>query len=68
MGICHESSNERKKLNKIKTKDILENIKSKYILQKVFDDLHKKRALEIIKYNKNIQKRMDININDYKNY
>ena len=45
-----------------------ENIKSKYILQKVFDNLEKKRTLEIVKNNKNIKKRINLNINDYKEY
>ena len=30
--------------------------------------MSKKKPLKMIKYNKNIQKRMDININDYKDY
>ena len=44
------------------------NIKSKYILQKIFDNLEKKRTLEIAKYNKNMKKRINLNINDYKEY
>ena len=30
--------------------------------------MSKRRSLKTIKYNKNIQKRMDINIKDYKDY
>ena len=44
------------------------NIKSDYFIQKFFDYIHKRKLLEIIKYNKNIQKRMNININHYKTY
>ena len=44
------------------------NIKSNYILQKIFDKLEKKRTLEIVKNNKNIKKRLNLNINDYKEY
>ena len=44
------------------------NIKSNYILQKLFDNLEKKRTLEIVKNNKNIKKRINLNINDYKEY
>ena len=44
------------------------NIKSNYILQKIFDNLEKKRTLEIVKNNKNIKKRIHLNINDYKEY
>ena len=47
---------------------IIHNIKSKYILQKLFENLHKKRALKIIKNNKKTQKQLDIDINTYKVY
>ena len=53
--------------NKI-SKEFFENLKSKYILQKIFGNLLKKKLLDIIKYNKNIQKGINININDYKNF
>jgi len=46
----------------------LKNILSDYFIQKLFDYIHKRKSLEIIKYNKNIQKKMNININDYKEY
>ena len=42
------------------------NIKSDYFLQRAFDYMHKKISLEIIKYNKNLQQRLNININNYK--
>ena len=42
------------------------NIKSKYILKQIFDNLHKKKCLEIIKYNKKIQQKISVNTNDYK--
>ena len=45
-----------------------ENIKADYFLQKVFDNLEKKRTLEIVKNNKNIKTIINININDYKEY
>ena len=54
--------------NQIKPKDQLNNIKSKYILKILFDNLEKKKLLFIVKYNKNIKKRINININDYKEY
>ena len=44
------------------------NIKADYFLQKVFDNLEKKRTLEIVKNNKNIKERINLNINDYKEY
>ena len=45
-----------------------ENIKSKYILQKIFNNLEKKIILNIVKYNKDIKERINININDFKEY
>jgi len=56
----------KKKL--IKFNDKLKNIKSKYILQKVFNNLEKSKSLTIIKYNKIIKDRLEIDINDYKEY
>ena len=44
------------------------NIKSKYILKKIFNNLEEKKLFEMIKINKNIQERLDININSYKEY
>ena len=44
------------------------NIKSKYILQRIFAYLTEKKQLQIIKYNKNIQQKFEKDINDYKNY
>ena len=52
----------------VKSKHQLENLKSKYILKKVFNLLQKKKLLEIIKYNKKIQQKLNINFNDYKVY
>ena len=48
--------------------NILKNIKSVYFIQKFFDYIHKRKTLETIKYNKIIQKRINININHYKMY
>ena len=52
----------------ISSNNILRNIKSIFILKKFFDYLNKGKSLEIIKYNKNLQKRINININNYKEY
>ena len=57
-----------KKSNLISSKNKLINIKSIYIMRKLFDFMNKRMSLEIIKYNINIQKRLNININNYKNY
>ena len=46
----------------------LNNLKSDYFIQKLFYYIYKRKSLEIIKYNKSIQKKMNININNYKEY
>ena len=43
-------------LGLINSKDIINNIKSKYIMQKIFNNLEKKTQLNMVKYNKNIKK------------
>ena len=55
----------QEKLKTINSNNLLEAIKSKYILLKIFDYLQKGKSLKLIKYNKNIQKKIEININDY---
>ena len=44
----------------------LENIKSKYVLRKVADNLSQNQLLKLINYNKNIQEKLEIGINTYK--
>ena len=48
--------------------NMFKNLKSDYFIRKIFDYIHKKKSLETIRYNKNIQKRINININHYKEY
>ena len=55
-------------MENIKSKNILENIKSFHFLKLIFDTLQKKKSLEIIKYNKTTQNNLNININNYKIY
>ena len=45
-----------------------ENIKADYFLLKVFDNLKRNKSLTIIKHNKKIQNKLDINKNTYKEY
>ena len=59
---------EKEERNKINSENELRNIKSTYILQKIFNNISKKIYLKTIKNNKNIQKRLNININDFKKY
>ena len=44
------------------------NVKSHYIIQLIFEYMTERKSLETIRYNKSIQKRIDININHYKAY
>ena len=46
----------------------LRNVKSHYIIQLIFEYMTERKSLETIRYNKSIQKRIDININHYKAY
>ena len=48
--------------------NILKKIKSKYILQQIFDNLKQNKSLNIIKYNKKIKERINISIKDYKEH
>ena len=57
---------EQGQLKTTQSNNILKNIKSNHILKIFFDYLNKRKSLQTIKYNKSIQKRIDININDYK--
>ena len=54
--------------NKLKSATRYDNIKADYFLEKVFNNLKKGKALNIVKFNKNIKKRININTNDYKEY
>ena len=45
----------------------LKNVKSIYILKKIIYHLVKNIKLDLIKYNKALQRKMIINIEDYKN-
>ena len=67
--------NKDKKKNKINSnlstntsKSILEKINSKYIIEQIFDNLLRRKMLQIIKYNKHFQKKLNISKNDYKNF
>ena len=50
----------------IKSEKDIESIKSLYILKDLFSFLSEKQKLKIIIYNKQLQKKLDINIEDYK--
>ena len=46
----------------------LRNLQSDYFIQKFFGYMSERKYLETIRYNKSIQKRINININHYKAY
>jgi len=46
----------------------IQGIKSQHILKEIFNDVPKNILLKIIKYNKKIQKRINIEFKDYKDY
>ena len=60
-------NNKKEILNQDKTKNKFVNIKSDYFLRKIFNNTHKNISLNIVKYNKNIQKKR-LNINNHKKY
>ena len=59
---------EKEKLNKIKSKDSFDNLASDYFMIKIFDFIEKKKRLKIMQHNKKLQKRINISIDDYKEY
>ena len=59
----NNNENEITKLN-----PIIENIKSRLILSKIIDNMPKKIKLEIVRYNKKMQNRLNLYIKDYKEY
>ena len=59
---------EIEKLNRVKPKNKFINIKSNYILKQLFGIMSSRISLKIIKCNINIQKRLNININNYKDF
>ena len=59
----NNKENESAKPNPIK-----ENIKNRYILSQLYDNMTKKKKLEIVKYNKKIQNRLNLDLKDYKEY
>ena len=59
---------EIEKLNQIKSKNKFINLKSDSFMRKIFGIMQTRISLKIIKCNINIQKRLNININNYKDF
>ena len=64
MGSINLISKEENEKNQIKSVAKYENIKADYFLEKLFNILEKKKSLDLIKYNKKLKKRINININN----
>ena len=62
------SKENNKENESAKPNPIIDNIKSRYILSKIYDIMPKKKKLEIVKYNKRIQNRLNLDVKDYKEY
>ena len=62
------SKENNKENESAKPNPILENIKSRYILSKIYINMTKKKKLEIVKYNKKMQNRINLSVKDYKEY
>ena len=61
------STEKNKEQNKISSKfNIVDEIKSSYILKNIFSYMHPRRKFETIKINKKIQEKMNLGIDDYK--
>ena len=55
-------------LNRIKSIVDLKNLKSDFFLMKLFRIMKRNKSLKIMKINKNLQKRLNLSLNDFKNY
>ena len=60
--------NKQEQSKLINSNNKLKNLKSDYFIQKFFGYIFERKALKIIQYNKNLQKRMHIDINNYRDY
>ena len=69
MGSSIKASKENNKENEsAKPNPIINNIKSRYILSKIYNNMTIKKKLEIVKYNKKVQNRLNLGVKDYKEY
>ena len=61
-------NNSKEKLKSIYSNNKLRNVKSNFILKIIFAYIPKRKLIEFINNNKYIQRRIDINIDNYKAY
>ena len=62
------SKENNKENESAKPNPIIESIKSRYILSKIYNNMTIKKKLVIVKYNKRIQNRINLIVKDYKEY
>ena len=65
MNPNHPTNFKKGKSNKNKDNANLNNIKSKFILKKIITHIEEKKFMKIIQYNKNMQHRIVIAINNF---
>ena len=63
-----KNTSKDEKIKQIELKLDSENLKSRYILKKIFDLFNLKKALEIMRFNNKLQNKLNINITYYKEY
>ena len=69
MESCNNVSKENNKENEnTKPNPIIDNIKSRLILSKIYNNMTIKKKLEIVKYNKKVQNILNLSLKDYKEY
>ena len=68
MSSINVTKENNKENESAKQNPITEKIKSDYFLQKLYDNMQKKKKLAIVKYNKKIQNRINLSVKDYKEY
>ena len=68
MNASNISSEKKEESSQNKLQNILENTKSNYILKKIFANTKNIKVFSMIKYNKSLQKRLNITFDDYKEY
>ena len=63
-----DKKDKKKKDNKKNSRGNWKKIQSKYVLQQIFEQLHKRILLATIKYNKEIIRKLNISSKEYKQY
>ena len=67
-SIKKASKKNNKENERDKTNSFIDNIGSNYILSYIYDLMTKKKKLEIVKYNKKLQNKLNLSIKDYKEF